>query len=73
MGRGADLLRFAAAPLFAVMAVLTGISSHDPMDILCAAAHGNSWDLAWLTGMAPMYALMSAVHLPPWLRLIPGR
>jgi hypothetical protein len=73
MGRGADLLRFAAAPVFAVMALLTGVSSHDAIDILCGAAHGSSWGPAWLTGMAPMYALMSAVHLPPWLRLVPGR
>ncbi|MCD6074518.1 MAG: hypothetical protein K0Q70_1401 [Rhodospirillales bacterium] len=72
MGRSADLLRFAAAPLFAVMAVLTASSGADAMDILCAA-HGSSWDLAWLTGMAPMYVLMSAVHLPPWLKLISDR
>jgi hypothetical protein len=26
-----------------------------------------------LGGMVPMYALMSAFHSPPWLRLIFGR
>jgi len=67
MGRGADILHLAAAPLFGVMALLTGLGD-DPMAVLCAA-HGTSW----LSGMAPMYALMSAVHLPPWLRLVSVR
>ena len=69
MERGADLIRLGAAPLFGVMALLTGVSGDDAMAILCATPHGSSW----LAGMAPMYALMSAVHLPPWLRLMSGR
>jgi hypothetical protein len=36
---------------------------------LCAAAHLG----APLSGMVPMYLLMSAFHTMPWLRLISGR
>ncbi|TCN26380.1 hypothetical protein [Sinorhizobium americanum] len=63
--RTADWLPFAAAPTFAVMAVLTGLLDGPP-DMLCAAAG----DASGLTGMVPMYALMSAFHSAPWLRLI---
>jgi hypothetical protein len=62
----ADWLSLAAAPAFAIMALLTGISGGGAMDMLCSAAHGASW----LGGMVPMYALMSAFHLGPWLRLL---
>ena len=64
----ADWLSLAAAPAFAVMALLTGISGGGAMDMLCSAAHGAPW----LGGMVPMYALMSALHLGPWLRLARG-
>jgi hypothetical protein len=73
-GRGADLraadwLYLAAAPTFAIMALLTSMLSSDPLDIFCSAAgHMSS-----LGGMIPMYLLMSAFHLPPWLKLIFGR
>jgi hypothetical protein len=62
----ADWLSLAAAPAFAVMALLTEISGGGAMDMLCSAAHGASL----LGGMVPMYALMSAFHLGPWLKLI---
>ena len=62
----ADWLSLAAAPVFAIMALLTGLLGGGAMDMLCSAAHGASW----LGGMVPMYALMSAFHLGPWLRLI---
>jgi len=62
----ADGLSLAAAPTFAVMALLTGVFGGGPMDLLCAAAQ----DASPLSGMAPMYVLMSAFHLTPWLRLI---
>ena len=62
----ADLLSLAAAPTFAVMALVTGFLGGGAMDALCAAAHGG----ALLGGMVPMYALMSAFHAGPWLRLI---
>jgi hypothetical protein len=59
-------LQFAAAPTFAVMALLTVIAGHGASDILCAAA----LDASPLTGMVPMYVLMSAFHAAPWLRLL---
>jgi hypothetical protein len=68
-GRGiADWLSLAAAPTFAVMALLTGILGGGAPDMLCSAVHGASP----LSGMVPMYLLMSAFHLSPWLKLIAG-
>jgi hypothetical protein len=64
----ADWLCLAAAPTFALMAVLTAFGG-GPADILCSPSHGASA----LSGMAPMYALMSAFHSPAWLKLIAGR
>jgi hypothetical protein len=61
-----SLLSLAAAPTFLIMAVLTGINAGGMPDGLCSAAH----EASPLTGMVPMYLLMSAVHLAPWLRLI---
>ena len=59
-------LSLGAAPTFAVMALFTGLAGGGPADLLCAAAsHG-----AALGGMVPMYLLMSAFHLAPWLKLI---
>jgi len=60
------LLSLAAAPVFAVMALLTGLQGVGMPDMLCSVAH-DAWPL---TGMVPMYLLMSAFHLAPWLRLI---
>ena len=65
----ADWLCFAAAPTFAIMALLTSVLGGGPLDILCSVAHGSSP----LSGMAPMYALMSAFHSAPWLKLISRR
>jgi hypothetical protein len=65
----ADFLCLAAAPAFALMALLTGVLGGGPPDMLCSAAH----DASPLTGMVPMYVLMSAFHLAPWLKLISGR
>jgi hypothetical protein len=62
----ADWLHLAAAPTFAIMALLTCIVGSGPPDILCSAAHGASL----LSGMVPMYLLMSAFHSAPWLKLI---
>jgi hypothetical protein len=62
----ADWLSLAAAPTFAVMALLTALLGDGPLDGLCAAgAHASL-----LTGMVPMYLLMSAFHAAPWLRLL---
>ena len=67
--RAADWLCLAAAPTFALMALLTGALGSGQPDILCAAAAHSSP----LTGMIPMYLLMSAFHSTPWLKLISGR
>ena len=64
--RAADWLSLAAAPTFALMAVVTGIVDGGPHQMSCSAA----MRMSPLTGMVPMYALMSAFHFTPWLRLI---
>jgi len=61
----AEFLSLVAAPAFGIMALLTAAHS-GPADILCSTAHGT-WPLS---GMVPMYVLMSLFHAPPWLRLI---
>jgi hypothetical protein len=65
----ADRLSLAAAPAFAIMALLTAAHGGGPADILCSATLGVSQ----LSGMVPMYLLMSIVHTAPWLKLITGR
>ncbi len=65
----AGFLSLAAAPTFAAMALLTGLLGGGPSDMLCSAAHGASP----LHGMVLMYALMSAFHVAPWLKLISNR
>src|SRR5262245_19259345 len=67
--RAADWLYLAAAPTFAIMALLTGVLGGGQPDILCVAADHASP----LSGMSAMYLLMSAFHSPPWLRLIFSR
>jgi hypothetical protein len=62
-----DWLGLAAAPGFATMAILT-ICLGGGMEPLCSAAGQGSL----MSGMAPMYLLMSAFHAGPWLRLIVG-
>ena len=46
------------------MALLTAVLGGGPLAMLCGA------DASPLTGMIPMYLLMSAFHTAPWLRLI---
>ena len=62
----ADWLPLAAAPTFALMALLTGGLGGGPVSMLCSGPHGASV----LTGMVPMYGLMSVFHAAPLLRLI---
>ncbi len=66
--RAAEWLCLAAAPTFATMALLSGVLGGGAADILCSAQ-----DASPLTGMAPMYLLMSAFHAGPWLKRIAGR
>jgi hypothetical protein len=65
----AHWLSFAAAPTFAIMAVLTGALGGGSSDMLCSAAH----DASPLSGMVPMYLLMSVFHSKPWLKLVFSR
>jgi hypothetical protein len=62
----AGWLSLAAAPTFAIMALLTGVLGGGPPDMLCSAAQ----DASPLSGMVPMYLLMSAFHSAPWLKLV---
>ena len=64
----AKWLPFAAAPTFAIMALLAVVLDNSLPNTFCKAAGGS-----WPDGMAPMYLLMAALHLPPWLRLISRR
>jgi hypothetical protein len=64
----ADWLGLAAAPAFATMALMT-VCLGGGADPLClAAGHGSL-----MSGMIPMYLIMSAVHVGPWLRLVTSR
>ena len=63
--RADRLLSLAAAPIFAVMALLTVVFGGGPVDAICSVAGASP-----LGGMVPMYLLMSAFHLAPWLKLI---
>jgi hypothetical protein len=65
----ADWLGLAAAPTFAIMALLTAVLGGRPGDMICAGMQDGSP----LGGMVPMYVLMTAFHSAPWLRLIFGR
>jgi hypothetical protein len=62
----ADWLSLAAAPTFAIMALLTAVLGGGSP--LCAARGASP-----LVGMVPMYLLMSAFHASSWLKLISAR
>ena len=61
MPGAATALRLAAAPTFAVLALL---NSGAGTDMLCLHTASP------LTGMSLMYGLMCVFHLAPWLGLI---
>ena len=58
-------LSLAAAPVFALMALLT-LQFEGRMSASLCTGQELPFPLA---GMTPMYLLMAAFHLPPWLRL----
>ena len=58
-------LSLAAAPTFALMALLTAVSGSPPQMLCSAAMDGSPF-----AGMVPMYLLMSVFHCAPWLKLI---
>jgi len=66
-GRAAGPLGLAAAPTFALMALLTAADGGRP-DRLCGTGHESAF-----TGMASMYVLMGCFHAGPWLRLLARR
>lgn len=59
----ADFLQLAAAPTFAIMALLTCVFGSGSPDAICSIASTSP-----LTGMVPMYLLMSAFHAAPSLK-----
>ena len=61
----AGWLALAAAPNFALMALVTLLFEDGRVAALCTQAGLPSP----LAGMAPMYLLMATFHLAPWLRL----
>ncbi len=65
----AEWLSLAAAPVFAIMAALTGVLGSGAPDMLCSPAA----QAPFFSGMVPMYVLMSAFHAAPWLKLVFGR
>lgn len=65
----ADWLSLAAAPAFGLMAILSAGAGSGAQQMWCSPAT----HLSPLTGMVPMYVLMSAFHITPWLRLVSGR
>ena len=60
-------LSLAATPGFALLALLN--QNQAGMPTFCAAVQDGSP----LSGMVPMYVLMSVVHMTPWLRLLSRR
>ena len=68
-GGSGGVIGLAATPVFALMALLTGVQGGAGPQLLCSAAQHASP----LSGMVPMYLLMSAFHSAPWLKLIGGR
>jgi hypothetical protein len=70
LARGAaGAICLAAAPTFAVMALLSCLPGGNPYEPVCSVMR----HVTPMQGMAWMYLLMSAFHLPPWLRLLTAR
>ena len=66
-GGAAEILYLAAAPTFAIMALLTWTLC-GATDVLCSVSGASP-----LGGMVPMYLLMCAFHTAPWLKLMAHR
>jgi hypothetical protein len=64
----ADWLSLAAAPTFAMMALMTAVLGGGAEPLCLATQHESL-----LSGMVPMYLLMSAFHSAPWLSWMSGR
>jgi hypothetical protein len=69
LATAAYVLSLAAAPTFAGMALLTSAFDAGAPEVAClGASHASP-----MHGMLVMYALMSAFHSAPWLRLLSAR
>ena len=62
--RAPKWLTLAAAPTFALMALLSFMAGDSHAGLLCSQAQ-PSWAP---TGMTPMYLLMALFHASPWFR-----
>ena len=62
MNRATEWLSLAAAPTFAMMALLSAVVG-GPAGMLCSGHRASP-----LTGMTAMYLFMSAFHASPWLK-----
>jgi hypothetical protein len=65
----AEWLGLAATPTFAIFALAAAIHDTGSVGVLCSAAG----EASPLSGMIPMYLLMSAFHSTHWLKLISSR
>lgn len=63
--RAENWLALAAAPTFALMALLNAAAPVDPAAVICGSA-----GVSPMHGMPIMYLLMSAFHLRPWMRVV---
>ncbi len=72
-GKAGGWLALAASPGFALMALAAGLTPPAPMANCPAMADGAMAGGLSLTGMVPMYLLMSLFHAGPWLRLMARR
>ena len=63
------LLGLTAAPVFIVMALITGLSGPGVMAI-CGSDATRSLSFG---GMSVMYGLMAVIHARPWLELLQPR
>ena len=64
----ADWLALMASPALAIMALISASPGESPTAMLCGDGQASP-----LGGMVAMYALMSAFHAAPWLRLVAAR